>query len=96
MSRIMLRVLESSMAFSIKNPEVDRLVREVCSRTGESLTTAIEVALRERLDRLDRQDTADAAHYLDGIRAWQASLRGPVPSMGEFAADHYDASGLPR
>ena len=89
-------VLESRVAFSIKNPEVDRLVREVCSRTGESLTAAIEVALRERLERLDQSRVVDAAAYLDGIRAWQASLSGPIPTMAEFDAEHYDESGLPR
>ncbi|MCY7300006.1 MAG: type II toxin-antitoxin system VapB family antitoxin [Ilumatobacteraceae bacterium] len=39
------------MAFSIKNEEADELLRELCERTGESLTTAIIVSLRERLER---------------------------------------------
>lgn len=40
------------MALSVKDPEADRLAREVAARTGETLTTAIVVALRERLARL--------------------------------------------
>src|SRR2546428_10532465 len=40
------------MALSVKDPEADRLAREVTARTGETLTTAIVVALRERLARL--------------------------------------------
>ena len=40
------------MALSLKDPEVDRLAREVAARTGETLTTAVAVALKERLARL--------------------------------------------
>jgi antitoxin VapB len=37
------------MALSLKDPEVDRLAREVASLTGESLTDAVKGALRQRL-----------------------------------------------
>ena len=40
------------MALSVKDPEADRLAREVVARTGETHTTAVIVALRERLARL--------------------------------------------
>ncbi|MFM8533293.1 MAG: type II toxin-antitoxin system VapC family toxin [Acidimicrobiia bacterium] len=40
------------MALSIKDPEADRLARDIAERTGETLTGAIVVALRERLARL--------------------------------------------
>ena len=39
------------MALSIKDQEADRLARELAARTGETLTEAIVVALRERLAR---------------------------------------------
>jgi len=39
------------MALSIKHDEADRLARELAELTGESLTQAIVVALRERLCR---------------------------------------------
>ena len=39
------------MALSIKHPEADRLARELAERTGETLTEAVVVALRERLAR---------------------------------------------
>lgn len=39
------------MALSIKNDEADRLARELAATTGESLTEAIVVSLRERLSR---------------------------------------------
>jgi antitoxin VapB len=39
------------MALSTDDPEADRLARALASSTGESLTTAVTVALRERLER---------------------------------------------
>lgn len=42
------------MAFSVKNDEADRLLRELTDLTGESLTEAITLALRERLIREQR------------------------------------------
>ena len=38
------------MALSIKSDEADRLARELAAETGETLTEAVETALRERLD----------------------------------------------
>lgn len=38
------------MGILIKNPEAERAVRELAELTGESLTTAIEVAVKERLE----------------------------------------------
>ena len=37
------------MALSIKDPEADRLAREVAKATGETLTAAVVQSLRERL-----------------------------------------------
>jgi antitoxin VapB len=39
------------MALSIKTDEADRLARRLSKLTGESLTEAVTVALRERLER---------------------------------------------
>lgn len=39
------------MALSIKHDEADRLARELAHLTGETLTTAVLNALRERIDR---------------------------------------------
>ena len=40
------------MPLNIKDPETDRLARELSRATGESLTTAVSTALRERLERV--------------------------------------------
>lgn len=40
------------MALNIKDEAADRLARELAAETGESITTAVTVAVRERLERL--------------------------------------------
>jgi antitoxin VapB len=40
------------MALNIKDGGADRLVRELAAETGESITTAVAIAARERLERL--------------------------------------------
>ena len=42
------------MAFNVKNDETDRLLRELTALTGESLTDAITISLRDRLRREQR------------------------------------------
>ncbi len=43
------------MALSLKDPETDRLAREVAALTGETLTLAVRTALAERLTREQRR-----------------------------------------
>jgi antitoxin VapB len=43
------------MAISIKSPEADRLARDLAACTGESITIAVIVALRERLAQEERK-----------------------------------------
>jgi antitoxin VapB len=40
------------VALNIKDDGADRLVRELAAETGESLTTAVTVSVRERLERI--------------------------------------------
>ena len=55
------------MSLNIKNDETCRLARELAGLTGESMTGAITVALRERLEREERQ--RDAAALARELRA---------------------------
>jgi antitoxin VapB len=41
--------MEARVGILIKNPEAERAVRELAELTGESLTMAIEIAVKERL-----------------------------------------------
>lgn len=83
------------MALSIKHPEADRLARELAARTGESLTDAVVIALRERLAReTGRARVVPLREELAAIRQRCASL----PVLDSRAADEilgYDERGLP-
>ena len=40
------------MSLNIKNEETHRMARELASLTGESMTAAVNEAIRERLERV--------------------------------------------
>jgi antitoxin VapB len=83
------------MALSIKDPEADRLAREVAARTGETLTTAIVTALRERLRRLRQRPRRRLRDELREIGERCARL----PTLDDRSPDAilgYDDRGLPR
>lgn len=83
------------MALSIKDPEADRLARELAERTGETLTEAVIVALRDRLKReRGRSRPRPLREELAEIRRRCAALpvldeRSPEEILG------YDERGLP-
>jgi antitoxin VapB len=83
------------MALSIKHPEADRLARELAALTGETLTDAVVIALRERLARqTGRARAVSLREELVTIRQRCASLpvlddRTPEEIIG------YDSQGLP-
>jgi antitoxin VapB len=45
------------VALTIQDAEADRLARELAAQTGESLDTAVVIALRERLERERKHDS---------------------------------------
>jgi antitoxin VapB len=50
----------------IKSEETHRLVKELAKLTGESLTTAVTVALRERLANLEKENRPAHAKPIAG------------------------------
>jgi antitoxin VapB len=84
------------MAISIKSPESDELARRLAATTGESITVAITIALRERLAREERKRQEKDA-LLEEIRAIShhcASL--PVlDTRSENEIMGWDENGLP-
>jgi antitoxin VapB len=86
------------MALSLKDPETDRLAREVARLTGESLTEAVRKSLAERLERerLRRgQPARGLAAELDEIARHCAAL----PDLDTRSPDEivgYDENGLWR
>lgn len=83
------------MHLNIKNDEAHRLATELAELTGESLTSAVTSALRERLQReRRRRDACAVAERLMAIgRAYaqlpDADTRKPDAILG------YDENGLP-
>ena len=85
------------MGLNIKNEETCRLARELAQLTGESMTGAITVAVRERLDREERQRTMEARlKRMREIADRCARLLGPGPSAVEHGQMLYDERGLPK
>jgi antitoxin VapB len=84
------------MALSIKDPETERLARNLAQLTGENITTATKRALEERLRRVgghSRKATL-LEDMADIRRRWSAlpvlDDRTPEDILG------YDENGLPR
>jgi antitoxin VapB len=82
------------MALSIKNPDADRLARELAEATGETLTEAVMNALQERLERAQQQRSTGVAQRL---RRLATEVR-EIPVIDLRNADDiigYDEHGLP-
>ena len=85
------------MALSLKHPEVDRLARELASRTGETLTEAILNALKERLRR-ELGRLPGRPRLRDEIRAIRRRC-AELPIRDRRSTSEilgYDETGLPR
>jgi antitoxin VapB len=86
------------MSLNIKNPETHALAARVASLTGETMTDAVTVALRERLARIEQKPDFDEALY--------EKLKALVKDSRDLWADHllavehgdllYDERGLPK
>ena len=84
------------MALSIKSIEVERMAREISSKTGESLTGAIQKALEERLERLKQ---ARRQQILSGQLEEILQRVDRLPVLNSRSPDEilgYDENGLPR
>ena len=80
---------------NIKSEDAYRLAAELSALTGESLTTSVTAALRERLERERRaRDRLARRERVTALAAeLRAALRGPVRSAHAWL---YDEHGLPR
>jgi antitoxin VapB len=54
------------MGLNIKSEETHQLVRELADRTGETMTAAVNTAVRERLERVRREQGESLADRLIG------------------------------
>ena len=80
------------MALSIKTAEADALARSLARLTGESMTTAVTAALRERLAR-ERARRGTAAELPERLAALSARLRGAYDTRPVSRQEWDEASG---
>lgn len=85
------------MSLNIKSEDAHRLARELAARTGESMTKAVVIALRERLERLKQGPTEDRVQRILTIaRDCAAHLSEEVRSIDHDALLYDEKTGLPR
>jgi len=89
-------------SLNIKNPETYRLIRELADVTGESMTQAVTIAVRERLARamsLRGTREEDIQARVDRIHELAKVMHDAAPPGywdQDFDAILYDEDGLPR
>jgi antitoxin VapB len=82
------------MSLNVKNPEAHRLAQAIAKTTGETLTRAVTVALRERYERLRvRRGKASVEELLAIAKRASAQVKGPYLDHAELL---YDQQGLPK
>jgi antitoxin VapB len=84
------------VAINIKNAETEQLARELAELTGESMTSAITAAVRDRLEKIRTAEGVDLAERLVRIgKDCAKHLKEPFRTIdhGELL---YDEKGLPR
>ena len=85
------------MALSIRDPETDRLARELAQLTGETMTRAIRTALEERLGR-ERQRRGQQAEALAGDLMAIGRRCAALPVLDDRPEEEilgYDEHGVP-
>ena len=84
------------MPLSIKNQNAERLVRQIASETGESLTGAIEKALEERWQRLQQQRRNRVLYPQIEEILRRVDALPTLDSRSEDEIMGYDENGIPR
>ncbi len=86
------------MALSIKDPETDRVVRELAAVTGESMTVALRRAAEERLERERRKQGIHDPSLLADLHAIAVRCAA-LPVLDDRSEDEilgYDENGVPE
>jgi len=81
------------MSLNIKDPETRELAAALAKATGESMTKAVTLAIRERLERIARLQRPSTSELLAiGVRCAENLTARPVDHAGLL----YDELGLPK
>lgn len=83
------------MSLNIKDPAADTIVRELAQTTGETITEAVTIAVKERLERLRAaRGRRSLAAELDEI-ALRCAAMPVLDDRSEEEILGYDEHGLP-
>ena len=85
------------MSLNIESDEILRLAEELASLTGETVSEAVTVALKERLERVRRErNVEERLQSMRAISQRTARLLRDGPSAVEHGDLLYDERGLPK
>jgi antitoxin VapB len=88
-------MVESSMGLNIKNPALESDIRALAALTGESLTEAIAIAVRDRRARLVKAGLGGEDRRA-ALRRIQDSITVPAEFRTSDLSEFYDENGLPK
>jgi antitoxin VapB len=83
------------MALNIKDPETDRLARELAELTGESITRALNRAIQMRLARERARRHSPAVRHVLTELIERGRARETIDTRSAEEILGYDAAGLP-
>jgi antitoxin VapB len=91
------------MGLNIKKPTTEAEIRELAKLTGQSLTDAVQGAVREKIDRIKRETPKQTLEeYLAAIQPLQDALKAQRidpndhRTARELIEELYDEHGLPK
>jgi antitoxin VapB len=84
------------MGMNIKNEEAHKLAQELAAITGESITTSVTTALRERLERLRAIPTGNLSERMVKIGIDCAKRLKVSTRKLDHGKMLYDENGLPK
>jgi antitoxin VapB len=90
----MVKTETYTQSLNVKDPEAHRLAAAIAKETGETITRAVTESLRERYERIRRDDPEKLAADLRAI-AKRASAYVKRPLV-DHATLLYDKHGLPK
>ena len=90
----MVQKERNTTGLNVKDPEAHRLAQAIAEATGETITSTVTKALRERYERLHRRDPEALAADIRGIADRAAAhIKRPYLDHAELL---YDEHGLPN
>lgn len=86
------------MSLNIKNPETYRLARQLAERNRETVTAAVTIALKERLERQEKaQKKEGRLEWLEKLTERTAPLLKDMPASDKIGDLLFDKeTGLPQ